>query len=44
LAPGVFTRRDQYQGQALSPSSSVQSEQERRAKPGAGFNLTMPLQ
>lgn len=44
LSPGFFTRADQYHGEGLSASNSVQSEQERRAKPGAGFNLTMPLQ
>lgn len=44
VAPGFFTRRDQYRGEGLSPSSSAQTEQDRRAKPGAGINLTMPLQ
>lgn len=44
LSPSVFTRGDQYHGEGLSASSSVQSDQERRAKPGAGFNLKMPLQ
>ncbi len=44
LAPGFFSRRDQYRGEGLSPGSSAQIEQDRRAKPGAGINLTMPLQ
>lgn len=44
LAPGFFSRRDQYRGEGLSPGSSAQIEQDRRAKPGAGFNLRMPLQ
>ncbi len=44
LSPSVFTRSDQYHGEGLAASSSVQSDQERRAKPGAGFNLKMPLQ
>jgi len=44
LAPGIFTRRDQYRGEGLDPANSAQIEQERRAKPGAGINLSMPLQ
>ena len=44
VGPGFFTRRDQYRGEGLSPSSSVQAEQDRKAKPGAGINLRMPLQ
>lgn len=44
LTPGVFTRSDQYRGQGLSPSSSVQSDQNRRVRPGGGLNLNMPLQ
>ena len=44
LAPGFFSRRDQYRGEGLSPGSSAQIEQDRRAKPGAGFSLRMPLQ
>lgn len=44
VAPGFFTRRDQYRGEGLSPSFSAQAEQDRRAKPGAGINLRMPIQ
>ena len=44
VAPGFFTRRDQYRGEGLSPGSSAQIEQDRRVRPGAGINLTMPLQ
>ena len=44
LAPGMFTRSDQYHGEGLSVASSAQSDQEKRVKPGAGFNLRMPLQ
>ncbi len=44
VAPGFFTRTDQYRGEGLTPSSSAQAEQDRRAKPGAGFNLRMPIQ
>ena len=44
VAPGLFTRRDQYRGEGLSPSSSAQVEQDRRAKPGAGIKLSVPLQ
>lgn len=44
LAPGLFTRGQQYRGDGYSAGSSAQSEQERRARPGAGFKLRMPLQ
>lgn len=44
VGPGLFTRRDQYRGEGLSPSSSAQVEQERRVKPGAGIKLSVPLQ
>lgn len=44
LAPGLFTRSHQYRGDGFSAGSSAQSEQERRARPGAGFKLRMPLQ
>jgi hypothetical protein len=44
LAPGIFTRGNQYRGEGLAPSNSAQIEQERRAMPGAGINLSMPLQ
>ncbi len=43
LAPGLFTRRDQYRGEGLSASSSAQTEQDRKARPGAGIMLSMPL-
>ncbi len=44
LAPGLFTRGQQYRGEGYSAGSSAQSEQERRLRPGAGFKLRMPLQ
>lgn len=44
LAPGLFTRGQQYRGEGYSTGSSAQSEQERRLRPGAGFKLRMPLQ
>lgn len=44
VAPGLFARSDQYRGQGLSASSSAQTGQDRRAKPGAGLKLSMPLQ
>jgi hypothetical protein len=44
LTPGFFTRSNQYRGEGLAPSNSAQIEQERRALPGAGINLSMPLQ
>ncbi|GAC1344482.1 MAG: hypothetical protein NVSMB18_22160 [Acetobacteraceae bacterium] len=43
VAPKLFTRSDQYRGDGYAPGSTAQIEQERRVKPGAGFNLRMPL-
>lgn len=43
LAPGVFTRRPSYRGDAYTPNSSAQTDQDRRTRPAAGFNLRMPL-
>jgi len=44
LAPGIFTRGQQYRGEGYSPGSSAQAAQERRAQPGAGFKLRLPFQ
>ena len=44
LSPGFFQRRNPTTGEGYVASSSVQSEQERRVKPGAGLSLSMPLQ
>ena len=44
VAPGLFTRSDQYRGEGISAASSAQTEQDRKAKPGAGIKLSMPLQ
>lgn len=44
LAPGVISRKELYRGEGFSPGSSSAAETDRRAKPGAGFNLRMPLQ
>lgn len=44
LAPGLFTRGQQYRGEGYSAGSTAQSEQERRLRPGAGFKLRLPLQ
>lgn len=44
LSPSIITRGRQYRGEGYSAGSTAQDEQERRAKPGAGFNLRMPLQ
>ena len=43
LSPTLFTRRNQFRGDGYSPGSTAQEEQERRVRPGAGFNLRMPL-
>ncbi len=44
IAPSFFTRRDQYRGAGYSTGSSSQIQQDRRAQPGAGVNLRVPLQ
>ncbi len=44
LAPRVITRKEPYRGEGFSPGSTSEAETDRRAKPGAGFNLRMPLQ
>ncbi len=44
LSPGFFTRKNQTQGDGYLPSSSLQAETNSKAKPGAGINLSMPLQ
>ena len=44
LAPGLFTRSEQYRGEGFSAGSTAQAEQERRVRPGAGLKLRVPLQ
>ncbi len=44
LSPSLINRSDQYRGDGYINGSTAQSEQEKRVKPGAGFNLRMPLQ
>ncbi len=43
LSPGLFMPKDRFAGDGYIPGTTVQSEQERRLKPGAGFNLSLPL-
>ena len=43
LAPGLFTRRPSYRGDAYTPNSSAQTGQDRRARPAAGLNLRLPF-
>ena len=43
VAPSLFTRTDTYRGEGYAPGSTAASEQERKVKPGAGFNLRMPF-
>ncbi len=43
LSPTLFTTKTQYRGDGFSPGSTAQADQERRARPGAGFSLHMPL-
>ncbi len=44
LAPGFFSRGEQYRGEGFSTGSTAQAEQERRVHPGAGLRLRLPLQ
>ena len=44
LSPTLLNRSEQYRGDGFSNGSTAQAEQERRIRPGAGFNLKMPLQ
>ena len=44
ISPSLFHRRDGYRGDALSNSESVESDENRRLLPSAGFTLKMPLQ
>ena len=43
FTPGLFMPKDRFAGDGYIPGTTVQSEQERRQKPGAGFNLNVPL-
>lgn len=44
VSPSLITRRNQYRGEGIDSASSAQAEQDHRAKPGGGFNLSVPLQ
>ena len=43
VRPSLFNRNDTYRGDGFSKGSTATSEQERRVKPGVGFNLRMPF-
>lgn len=43
LSPTLMGPKQFYQGEGFLSGSTVQSEQQRKAKPAAGFNLTVPL-
>ena len=44
VSPGFFTRQSHNSGDGYLPSSSLQAETDSKARPGAGINLSMPLQ
>lgn len=44
ISPSLFNRRDQFRGDSFLKGDSVQSDQDRRMRPSAGFKLRMPLQ
>lgn len=43
VRPTLMGPKQFYQGEGFLNGSTVQSEQQRRARPAAGFNLTVPL-
>ena len=43
VEPSLVTRSDTYRGEGFAKGSTATSEQERRVRPGVGFNLRMPL-
>lgn len=43
LSPTLMAPKQFFQGEGFLAGSTVQSEQQRKAKPVAGFNLTVPL-
>lgn len=43
IAPSLFNRSDTYRGEGFSKGSTATTEQERRVRPGVGFNLRMPF-
>ncbi len=44
FSPSLFNRSEQYRGDGFVNGSTAQSDQEKHIRPGAGFNLRMPLQ
>lgn len=44
ISPALFNTATQYRGDGFSPHSTAQDAQEKNFKPGAGFNLKVPLQ
>lgn len=44
LTPTMMGPKYTYQGEGFLHGSTVQSEQNRKVRPAAGFNLTVPLQ
>ena len=44
VSPSLFTRQSHSSSDGYLPSSSLQSATDNRARPGAGINLSMPLQ
>jgi hypothetical protein len=44
FGPAIFTNRQQFGGEAFTPNSTVQGEQEKRLRPTPGFSLKVPLQ
>ncbi len=43
LSPSLFRRHDAYRGDALNQGELVESDENRRLMPSAGFTLRMPI-
>ena len=43
VSPTLLQRSDTYRGEGFSRGSTAQAEQEKRFKPGAGFNVKVPF-
>lgn len=43
VSPTLINRRDTYRGEGFSRGSSPSEEQDKKVRPGAGFNFRMPF-
>ena len=43
VSPKLYMPADRFGGDGYMPGTTIQSEQEKRLRPGAGFNFSIPL-